>query len=117
MAAKEPRVKGRRVDERDLVAAVGGDALLEVAECRECGPIRFSGTDDALCERHPTFDDVVPLAEAAPRASASRQLRARCGICSHSAGSTRSRAARARTPGAITTSRWSTRSVARSDMT
>ena len=56
---EEPRVKRKKVDERDLVAAVGGDALREVAERYGCGPIRFSGTDDALYERHLIFDDVV----------------------------------------------------------
>ena len=67
MATKESRVKRKKVDERDLVAAVGGDALLEVAERYGCGPIRFSGTADALYERHLTFDDVVPVADAGPR--------------------------------------------------
>jgi len=67
MATKEPRVKRKKVDERDLVAAVGGDPLLEVAERYGCGPIRFSGTADALYERHLTFDDVVPVADAGPR--------------------------------------------------
>ena len=67
MATEEPRVKRKNVDERDLVAAVGGDALLEVAERYGCGPIRFSGTADALYERHLTFDDVVPVADAGPR--------------------------------------------------
>ena len=67
MATEEPRVKRRKVDQRDLVAAVGGDALLEVAERYGCGPIRFSGTADALYERHLTFDDVVPVADAGPR--------------------------------------------------
>src|SRR5580704_11042963 len=32
-----------------------------------CGPIHFSGTDDALYERHLTFDHVVRLADATPR--------------------------------------------------
>ncbi|RPH51566.1 MAG: glycogen phosphorylase, partial [Planctomycetota bacterium] len=67
MATKEPRVKRKKVDERDLVAAVGGDPLLEVAERYGCGPIRFSGTSDALYERHLTFDDVVPVADAGLR--------------------------------------------------
>jgi glycogen phosphorylase len=53
--------------ERDLVGAVGGDPLLEVAERYGCGPIRFSGTADALYERHLTFDDVIPVADAGPR--------------------------------------------------
>ncbi len=32
-----------------------------------CGPIRFSGENDALFERHLLFDDVVPLEAAGPR--------------------------------------------------
>src|SRR3974377_2498900 len=32
-----------------------------------CGPIRFSGHDDALYERHLLFDDVVAPADAGPR--------------------------------------------------
>jgi glycogen phosphorylase len=32
-----------------------------------CGPIRFSGRDDALYERHLLFDDVVALEAAGPR--------------------------------------------------
>jgi glycogen phosphorylase len=32
-----------------------------------CGPIRFSGTDDALYERHLLFDDVVAPEDAGPR--------------------------------------------------
>jgi starch phosphorylase len=32
-----------------------------------CGPIQFSGHDDALYERHLLFDDVVAPEEAGPR--------------------------------------------------
>ena len=32
-----------------------------------CGPIRFSGNDDALYERHLLFDDVVDPAAAGAR--------------------------------------------------
>ena len=38
-----------------------------------CGPIRFSGENDALFERHLLFDDVVDLWTRPVRASASRQ--------------------------------------------
>jgi hypothetical protein len=68
MTAEEPRVKHKGIDERQLAAAVGGDALREVAERYGCGPIRFSGTADALYERHLTFDDVVPVAAPTPPA-------------------------------------------------
>src|ERR1700731_2119767 len=32
-----------------------------------CGPIRFSGNNDALYERHLLFDDVIAPAAAGPR--------------------------------------------------
>ena len=32
-----------------------------------CGPIRFSGTDDALYERHLLFDDIIAPAVAGAR--------------------------------------------------
>jgi len=32
-----------------------------------CGPVEFSGTDDALFERHLTFDQVMPIASATAR--------------------------------------------------
>jgi len=32
-----------------------------------CGPVKFSGGDNALYERHLTFDQVIPVSSAAPR--------------------------------------------------
>jgi starch phosphorylase len=32
-----------------------------------CGPVKFSGADNALYERHLTFDQVIPVAAAQPR--------------------------------------------------
>ncbi len=46
----------RRVDIAELLAQYG------------CGPIRFSGTEDALYERHLIFDDVIDVRDAGPRA-------------------------------------------------
>src|SRR4051812_12832387 len=43
---------------------MGKDSLLEKFDC---GPVKFSGTTDALYERHLTFDHVVPLSTATPR--------------------------------------------------
>lgn len=40
---------------------------LDLLEQYGCGPIRFSGTSDALYERHLLFDDVVAPAAAGPR--------------------------------------------------
>jgi starch phosphorylase len=45
----------------------GPDALERLIAQYGCGPIHFSGSDDALYERHLTFDDVVDVAEAGPR--------------------------------------------------
>ena len=44
-----------RVSDSELISRYG------------CGPIRFSGTDDALYERHLLFDDLVALEAAGPR--------------------------------------------------
>jgi starch phosphorylase len=43
------------------------DGLAELRRQYGCGPVRFSGTDDALYERHLLFDDVVSPAAAGPR--------------------------------------------------
>src|SRR5262249_55667141 len=32
-----------------------------------CGPVEFTGSDDALYERHLVFDDVVAVSDAGPR--------------------------------------------------
>ena len=36
----------------------------ELLEQYGCGPIQFTGTDDALYERHLTFDNVVDVKKA-----------------------------------------------------
>ncbi len=46
---------------------LGPDALKTLIAQYGCGPIHFSGRDDALYERHLTFDDVVDVAQAGPR--------------------------------------------------
>jgi starch phosphorylase len=43
------------------------DAIQPLLERYGCGPIQFSGADEALYERHLLFDDVVDPAEAGPR--------------------------------------------------
>jgi starch phosphorylase len=48
-------------------AAAAPDELSKLIAQYGCGPIRFSGGDDALYERHLTFDDVVALSDAGPR--------------------------------------------------
>ena len=42
-----------------------------------CGPVQFSGTDEALYERHLLFDSAVDLA-ARRRATGSRPLPGQC---------------------------------------
>jgi len=41
--------------------------LADLADQYGCGPIRFSGTDDALYERHLLFDKVMDVQDAGPR--------------------------------------------------
>ncbi len=43
------------------------EAISKVLKQYGCGPIEFSGTDNALYERHLIFDDVVDVAAAGPR--------------------------------------------------
>ena len=45
-------------------AIPGIDKLLEQYGC---GPVRFTGTDEALYERHLMFDNVVDIAAVGPR--------------------------------------------------
>jgi glycogen phosphorylase len=49
--------------------AVGaeGDGLGELLARYGCGPIKFTGTDDALYERHLVFDHVIGPGDAGPR--------------------------------------------------
>src|SRR4029453_78203 len=42
------------------------DGLAKLRRQYGCGPVQFSGTDDALYERHLLFDDVVSPASAGP---------------------------------------------------
>jgi glycogen phosphorylase len=51
-------------DARQSASREPGSDLLEQYGC---GPIRFSGTDDALYERHLLFDDIVAPSAAGPR--------------------------------------------------
>ncbi|MCA9456025.1 MAG: hypothetical protein KC587_05145, partial [Nitrospira sp.] len=43
------------------------DRLKELLEQYGCGPIKFSGTEDALYERHLIFDHVLEPKKADPR--------------------------------------------------
>src|SRR5208283_3882342 len=63
----EPAAKrSKKSDARqDLLLSDTGQDLLQQYGC---GPIQFSGTDDALYERHLLFDDIV-----APTAAGARE--------------------------------------------
>jgi len=39
----------------------------EILARLNCGPVKFSGKDDALYERHLAFDQVVPSNKVTPR--------------------------------------------------
>src|SRR5580700_1027455 len=47
--------------------SASSDGIARLLQQYGCGPVRFTGTDDALYERHLTFDHVVRLADASPR--------------------------------------------------
>ena len=47
--------------------AAGGDGLAKLRERYGCGPVTFTGTPDALYERHLLFDNVVAPAAAGAR--------------------------------------------------
>src|SRR5437588_7125424 len=47
--------------------STGSDGTLKLLRQYGCGPLEFTGTDNALYERHLLFDNVVNLAAAGPR--------------------------------------------------
>jgi starch phosphorylase len=47
--------------------AAGSDGIAALLQQYGCGPVKFTGTDEALYERHLTFDHVVRLNEASAR--------------------------------------------------
>ena len=48
-------------------ASMEPDGLASLNEQYGCGPVQFTGTDDALYERHLLFDNVVKLTAVGPR--------------------------------------------------
>ena len=48
-------------------APTTSDDVSKLLKQYECGPIEFTGTDNALYERHLLFDNVVDPAAAGPR--------------------------------------------------
>src|SRR6476660_9199386 len=47
--------------------SAGPDGVAKLREQYGCGPIEFTGSDNALYERHLLFDSVVQLTAAGPR--------------------------------------------------
>src|SRR5207247_2493013 len=45
----------------------GSDEMSKLLQQYGCGPIRFTGTDNAFYERHLVFDNVIELMAAGPR--------------------------------------------------
>ena len=54
-------------DAPDRATPAATDDAAKLLEQYGCGPVPFTGTDDALYERHLLFDNVVELAAAGPR--------------------------------------------------
>src|SRR5260370_39238478 len=50
-----------------IVELIGADGLARLRRQYGCGPVEFTGTENALYERHLFFDNVVKLAAAGPR--------------------------------------------------
>ena len=48
-------------------ASPGADGMADILRQYGCGPVEFTGTDNALYERHLFFDNVVKLTDAGPR--------------------------------------------------
>src|SRR5215468_4831993 len=48
-------------------AATGRDNLARLREQYGCGEVQFTGTDDALYERHVIFDNIMEPAAVGPR--------------------------------------------------
>ena len=49
------------------LASPNPDGLAKLREQYGCGPVEFTGTDNALYERHLIFDNIIKPAAAAPR--------------------------------------------------
>src|SRR5260370_31428892 len=51
-----------------IVELIGADGLARLRRHYGCGPVDFTGTENALYERHLLFDNVVNPTAAGPRA-------------------------------------------------
>src|SRR5215467_101422 len=65
---KEMTVVETQTQNRVVPAApTGSDKLSKLIEQYGCGPVRFTGTEDALYERHLVFDNVLGAPEIGAR--------------------------------------------------
>ncbi len=62
-----PKKPSRKPPRRRKAATREVQLTQELIERYECGPVRFSGEDDALFEEHLVFDHVIEPQEAQPR--------------------------------------------------
>ena len=56
-----------KTEERTTPQSAGSDVHPELLEQYGCGPVRFSGANEGLYERHLLFDDVVAPSAAGAR--------------------------------------------------
>src|SRR4030095_5167314 len=63
MTLLEPETESRRVSARPT----GSDELSKLIQQYGCGPVQFTGTNDALYERHLVFDNVMDVATIGDR--------------------------------------------------
>src|SRR6478672_5754632 len=57
----------RQTESRVVSRATGSKELSKLIEQYGCGPVQFSGTNDALYERHLVFDNVMDAAAIGDR--------------------------------------------------
>ena len=57
----------KKTDDAHLLSPVGSEDLAKLLAQYGCGPVQFTGTPDALYERHLLFDNVVDLEAAGAR--------------------------------------------------
>ncbi|HSE84683.1 MAG TPA: glycogen/starch/alpha-glucan phosphorylase [Candidatus Binatia bacterium] len=56
-----------KAETQESVATLPTDEMSKLIQQYGCGPVQFTGTDNALYERHLIFDNVVELMAAVPR--------------------------------------------------
>src|SRR5262245_63014912 len=64
---KPPKVAGPKVSRPATASEESQPVPSELLQRLDCGTVRLSGDDNALYERHLTFDKVIPVSSATPR--------------------------------------------------